>query len=111
MSKESTINLALVAVILLVIYYVFDSLFGSGSIFSSGTSFPFLYNAATGTLSDSQKQAAIAQQTAEYVKAGMSPQAALGQATQDVAAALENSPGCGTWLQCDYNLLKTALTE
>lgn len=104
MSKETTIDLALVAVILLIVYYVLDSLFGSG------TPFAFLHNVATGTLSDAQKQAAIATETASLVQAGMSPEAAAAQATGDVNKTAASSPGCGTWLQCDYDLVKAALT-
>lgn len=48
----------------------------------------WLYNAAYGTLSPAQKQALVAQQTAEVTQAGGDPTTAATQAQTDVTAVL-----------------------
>lgn len=54
-----------------------------------------LYNMATGDVSPSQQQALVAQTTAEYQQAGLSPSDSATQAYNDVSAALSTvqAPG------------------
>lgn len=49
-------------------------------------------NAATGGLTDNQKQAMIDQETRQLIQAGADPAAAKAQATSDVTAALAGEP-------------------
>lgn len=58
-----------------------------------------LYNAATGQLSEDQKNALVQQESQALVKAGMDPSKALAQAKSDVNAVNPSQSNWITWLE------------
>lgn len=95
--KEVTLDLVLIVVIIGAALYLWHSVTNIFNPNSTGA-VNFLANAATGSVTVSQQNDLVAEETRQLIKAGTDPATAAATAKSDVATALANGPSYTTAL-------------